>query len=50
MVGASPPRGGCVLTGAKLKGTNELVRSLHDAVKLYYVYDRYNDMYLCTPS
>jgi len=50
MEGAPPPRGGCVLTGAKLKGTSELVRFLYDAVKPNYVYDRYNDMYLCTPS
>jgi len=44
--------GGCVLTGAELNGTNELVRGLHDAVKpkLCYAYDRYNDMYLCTPT
>jgi len=44
--------GGCVLTGGKLKGTNELVRFLYDALKpkLYYAYDRYNDMYLCTPT
>jgi len=44
--------GGCVLTGAERNGTNELVRGLHDAVKpkLCYAYDRYNDMYLCTPT
>ncbi|PSN83177.1 hypothetical protein B9Q03_13610 [Candidatus Marsarchaeota G2 archaeon OSP_D] len=44
--------GGCVLTGAELNGTNELVRGLHDALKpkLCYAYDRYNDMYLCTPT
>ena len=44
--------GGCVLTGAELNGTNELVRSLNDAVKpkLYYAYDRYNDMYLPMPT
>ena len=43
--------GGCVETGAELKGTNELVRFLNDAVKpKLYVYDRYNDMYLRTPT
>ena len=44
--------GGCVLTGAKLKGASEPVRFLNDAVKpkLHYVYDRYNDMYLCIPA
>jgi len=43
--------GGCVLTGGKLKGTSELVRGLHDALKpKLYAYDRYNDMYLCTPT
>ena len=43
---------GCVLTGAERSGSNELVRSLHDAVKhkLYYAYDRYNDMYLRIPT
>ena len=51
MEGAPPPRGGCVLTGAELKGTSEPMRFLYDAVKpKLYVYDRYNDMYLCTPS
>jgi len=44
--------GGCVETGAELKGTNELVRFLNDALKpkLYYAYDRYNDMYLRIPT
>ena len=44
--------GGCVLTGAELKGTSELVSSLYDAVKpkLCYAYDRYNDMYLHIPT
>jgi len=43
--------GGCVLTGAKLKGTNEPVRFLNDALKpKLYVYDRYNDMYLRIPT
>jgi len=43
--------GGCVLTGAELKGINELVRSLNDAVKpKLYAYDRYNDMYLHIPT
>jgi len=43
--------GGCVLTGGKRSGTNELVRGLHDALKpKLYAYDRYNDMYLCTPT
>jgi hypothetical protein len=44
--------GGCVETGAELKGTNELVRFLYDAVKpkLYYVYDRCADAYLRTPT
>jgi len=44
--------GGCVLTGAELKGTNELVRGLHDAVrpKLYYAYDRCADAYLRIPT
>jgi hypothetical protein len=43
--------GGCVETGAELKGTSELVRFLNDAVKpKLYVYDRYNDMYLHTPT
>jgi len=43
---------GCVETGGKLKGISELVRFLNDALKpkLYYAYDRYNDMYLCTPT
>jgi len=40
--------GGCVLTGGKRNGTNELVRFLYDALKpkLYYVYDRYASAYL----
>jgi len=44
--------GGCVLTGGKRKTPDELVRGLHDAVrpKLHYAYDRYNDMYLRTPT
>jgi len=44
--------GGCVLTGAELNGTNELVRELHEAVKpkLHYAYDRYNDLYLRIPT
>jgi hypothetical protein len=43
--------GGYVETGEKLKGTNELVRFLYDALKpKLYVYDRYNDMYLRTPT
>jgi hypothetical protein len=43
--------GGCVLTGGKRKGTNELVRGLHDAVRpKLYAYDRYNDMYLRIPT
>jgi len=44
--------GGCVLTGAELKGTNELVRFLNDAVKpkLYYAYDRHADAYLRMPT
>jgi len=44
--------GGCVLTGAELKGTNELVRFLNDAVKpkLYYAYDRHADAYLHMPT
>ena len=47
----SPPRhavGGYVETGVERSGANELVRSLHDAVKpkLHYAYDRYNDAYL----
>jgi len=38
--------------GAELKGTDELVRFLNDAVKpkLHYAYDRYNDMYLRIPT
>ena len=40
--GRSPPGvvGGCVLTGAELKGINEPVRSLYDALKpkLHYAY------------
>jgi len=44
--------GGCVLTGAELKGTNEPVSSLNDAVKhkLHYAYDRYADAYLRIPT
>jgi hypothetical protein len=44
--------GGYVETGAERSGIDEPVRSLYDAVKpkLHYAYDRYNDMYLCTPS
>ena len=44
--------GGYVETGGKRKGTNELVRFLNDALKpkLYYAYDRYNDMYLPMPT
>jgi len=43
--------GGCVETGGKRKGTNELVRFLNDAVKpKLYAYDRYNDMYLRIPT
>ena len=44
--------GGCVLTGAELKGANEPVRSLHDAVKpkLHYAYDRYANAYLRIPT
>ena len=43
--------GGYVETGVELKGTNELVRFLYDALKpKLYVYDRYNDMYLRIPT
>ena len=43
--------GGCVLTGAERKGTSELARLLYDALKpKLYAYDRYNDMYLRTPT
>jgi len=44
--------GGCVLTGAELKGIDELVRSLYDAVKpkLHYAYDRHADAYLRMPT
>ena len=47
----SPPRravGGYVETGVERSGTNELVRSLHDAVKpkLHYAYDWYASAYL----
>jgi len=44
--------GGCVLTGAELKGISEPVRSLYDAVrpKLYYAYDRHADAYLRIPT
>ena len=53
--GRSPPRrmvGGCVLTGAELKGASEPVRSLHDALKpkLCYAYDRCADAYLRAPT
>jgi len=42
---------GCVKKGGKLKGTNEPVRFLYDALKpKLYAYDRYNDMYLCMPT
>ena len=42
---------GCVETGGKLKGTNEPVRFLNDALKpKLYAYDRYNDMYLSIPT
>jgi len=43
--------GGCVLTGAKLKGTNEPVRFLNDALKpKLYVYERCADAYLRIPT
>ena len=44
--------GGCVLTGAERSGASELARFLNDALKpkLYYAYDRYNDMYLPMPT
>ncbi|WXG43280.1 MAG: zinc ribbon domain-containing protein [Promethearchaeati archaeon SRVP18_Atabeyarchaeia-1] len=44
--------GGYVLTGAERRGTDELVRLLHDAVKpqIYVAYDRYADAYLPTPT
>jgi len=43
--------GGCVLTGAELKGISELVSSLYDALKpKLYAYDRYADAYLRTPT
>jgi putative transposase len=44
--------GGCVLTGGKRSGIDELVRGLYDAVKpkLYYAYDRYADAYLPMPT
>ena len=43
--------GGCVLTGEKRSDPDEPVRGLHDALKpKLYAYDRYNDMYLCTPT
>ena len=52
--GRSPPHrvvGGCVLTGAKRRGTNEPVRSLYDAVKpKLYAYDRCADAYLRAPT
>ena len=47
----SPPRhvvGGYVETGVERSGANELVRSLHDAVKpkLHYAYDRCTSVHL----
>jgi hypothetical protein len=44
--------GGCVLTGRKRSGIDELVRGLYDAVKpkLCYAYDRYADAYLRIPT
>ena len=44
--------GGCVLTGAALKGTSEPVRSLRDALKpkLHYICDGCNDLYLRSPA
>ena len=44
--------GGCVETGAELKGVNEPVRFLYDAVKpkLSYACDRCADAYLRTPT
>jgi len=44
--------GGYVETGVERSGIDEPVSSLNDAVKpkLWYVYDRYNDMYLCMPT
>jgi hypothetical protein len=43
--------GGCVETGGKRSDPDELVRFLYDAVKpKLYAYERYNDMYLCTPT
>jgi len=43
--------GGYVETGAERSGTDELVRSLYDAVKpKLYAYDRYADAYLRTPT
>ena len=51
MEGAPPPRGGCVLTGAELKGTSEPMRFLYDAVKpKLYAYERYADAYLPMPT
>ena len=44
--------GGYVETGAELKGANEPVRSLNDALKpkLHYAYDRCADAYLRAPT
>jgi hypothetical protein len=43
--------GGCVLTGAEVKGANELVRFLNDALKpKLYAYDRCADAYLRIPT
>ena len=44
--------GGYVETGAELKGANEPVRFLHDALKpkLHYAYDRCADAYLPMPA
>jgi hypothetical protein len=43
--------GGCVLTGAKRKTPDELVRELHEVVKpKLYAYDRYADAYLSAPT
>ena len=43
--------GGCVLTGAERKTSDELVRELREVVKpKLYAYDRYADAYLRTPT
>ena len=43
--------GGCVLTGAKQKTPDELVRELHEVVKpKLYAYDRYASAYLRAPT